>query len=419
MWLLVVSLVCWLVISMWSPPKSLAWQKGFRLSCGLTLRKLGLLPLDCSRLLLVSVVGLRLVVIVGTLLSVVLLLLLLFFLARFSLIGGLLLTLRSVLLLTVVGGNVGLRSLFSAPPFWPASWLPAFDESRGSKSVEVQRVWEIYDERLQFMSRQDASVLDESLGRDDVSGAWLVWSRAAESALADAFRFSGGPLPARGLVLGRGRALLRIVQLGGPRVRRARANIADALDAADVFLYCDSSVAHLLDMRRRCKAVIDVLGAMIRYGVSLSRSVELTAQWDQILALGHLSFDRNLGIGALFDAASVVHCRLCDFIHRVVVHRRDEAIREWRNWIREDPLVHPYCWLRPDLVPPAPFLQCEPCLSPDGSDVLSDLVRIDEEFRKAWLPYFCRYGKGRPALTNSALKLMGGCRFYLKFIFPG
>ena len=41
-------------------------------------------------------------------------------------------------------------------PLWPASWLPAIDKSRGSKSVEVQRVWEVYDERLQFMSRHDA-----------------------------------------------------------------------------------------------------------------------------------------------------------------------------------------------------------------------------------------------------------------------
>ena len=40
--------------------------------------------------------------------------------------------------------------------------------------------------------------------------------------------------------------------------------------------------------------------------------------------------------------------------------------------------------------PPAPFLQCEPHLSPGGSGVLSDPARIDAEFRKAWLPYFCR-----------------------------
>ena len=32
----------------------------------------------------------------------------------------------------------------------------------------------------------------------------------------------------------------------------------------------------------------DVLDAMIRSGISLSRSVELTSQWDKILALGPL-----------------------------------------------------------------------------------------------------------------------------------
>ena len=29
---------------------------------------------------------------------------------------------------------------------WPASWLPAVDKGRGSKSAEVQRVWEVFDE---------------------------------------------------------------------------------------------------------------------------------------------------------------------------------------------------------------------------------------------------------------------------------
>ena len=45
------------------------------------------------------------------------------------------------------------------------------------------------------------------------------------------------------MVLGRGSALLRVVRLGGHQVRKAWANVADALDAADVFLYRDSSVA--------------------------------------------------------------------------------------------------------------------------------------------------------------------------------
>ena len=123
----------------------------------------------------------------------------------------------------------------------PASWLPVLDKGRGSKSVEVQRVWEIYDDRLQFMSRQDALLLDESLDAGDVSQAWLVWSGAAETALADAYRFSGDPAPNRGLVLGRWRARFRVVRLGGRKVRKVRGSVADAHDAADVFLYRDSS----------------------------------------------------------------------------------------------------------------------------------------------------------------------------------
>ena len=93
--------------------------------------------------------------------------------------------------------------------------------------------------------------------------------------------------------------------------------------------------------------------------VSLSRSVELTAQWDRILAagplylvtLGDLGAVRSLGIGDFYQVVSDVHHRLSDFTHAVVVHRRDEAIRGWRNWLREDP----HKWLRPDLVLPAPF----------------------------------------------------------------
>ena len=97
----------------------------------------------------------------------------------------------------------------------PASWLPAIDKRRGSKSVELQRVWEVHDDRLQFMTRQDALLLDDFLDAGDVSQAWLVRSSAAETVLADAFRFSGGPAPHRGLVLGRGKASFRLVRLGG------------------------------------------------------------------------------------------------------------------------------------------------------------------------------------------------------------
>ena len=215
-------------------------------------------------------------------------------------------------------------------PLWPASWLPAVDTGRSSKSVEVRMVWEIFDDRLQFMSRQDA-LLSESLDAGDVSQAWLVWSRAAETALADAYCFSGGPAPCQGLVLGRGMARLWLVRLGGHEVRKVRSNVVDVHDAADVFLYRDSSIAPFLDMRRRFKAVMDVQDAMIRGGISLARSVELTAQLDKIVAVGpvypvtldDLHGVRGLGLGDSHRVVSGIHRRLGDFIHSVVVHRRD------------------------------------------------------------------------------------------------
>ena len=70
------------------------------------------------------------------------------------------------------------------------------------------------------MSWQDALLLHESSDAGDVSQAWLVWSGTAETALADAYRFSGGPPPNRGLVLGRGRERFRVVRLGGHEVRK-------------------------------------------------------------------------------------------------------------------------------------------------------------------------------------------------------
>ena len=70
----------------------------------------------------------------------------------------------------------------------------------------------------------------------DVSHAWLVWSGAAEAPLADAYQFCGGPIPSRGLVLGRGSASVRVFRLGGHKVRKARGNASDDHDAAGVFL---------------------------------------------------------------------------------------------------------------------------------------------------------------------------------------
>ena len=120
--------------------------------------------------------GVLMVVIGGTSwLVALLLLLLLFFLAGFSLTGGLLLILFDCARWTCMVTQPVQRT-----PLWPASWLPAVGGSVGSGSVEVESLGD--GDRLQFMTRQDALLLDEPLGAGEVSLAWLVWSDAAETA---------------------------------------------------------------------------------------------------------------------------------------------------------------------------------------------------------------------------------------------
>ena len=120
----------------------------------------------------------------------------------------------------LIGGynpHLGGRSRFTAErwtarvtqparftPLWPASWLSAVDKTRNSKSAEVRRVWEIFDERLQVVPAEDVLRLDGALLDGDVSRARLIWSYAAEEALADAYRLAGGPDPGHGVKLGRG-----------------------------------------------------------------------------------------------------------------------------------------------------------------------------------------------------------------------
>ena len=178
--------------------------------------------------------------------------------------------------------QVGFQSSTAEPAYTSLAYLlvRALDKSQGPKSVEVQRVWGIYDGRLQFMARDDARVWRV------VSRALDVWSSAADAAIADAYRFSGGPVPDRGLVLGRGAFLVRTVRLGGPEVRKARRNFADPLEGGDVLMYHDASTDLLLDLRRWFEAVLNVLRAMIRDGITLARSFELAAQWDGILRIG-------------------------------------------------------------------------------------------------------------------------------------
>ena len=311
-------------------------------------------------------------------------------------------------------------------PLWPASWLPALDKTRGSKSVEVQRVWDIYDERLQFMSREDALCLDGALLRGGVSRAWMVWSSAAERALVDAFQLAGEPVLVRGLVLGRSVVRMRTVRLGGPMVRSVRRSAIGDGDVGDVSLCRDSSAAPVLDLRRNLKAILDLLDSTVRLGASLARDVQLVHLWDSVVRLGSLGSIRIEEYAAARVCGVVESRRLVAelyggvsaFVKGLVAYRRSAGIAAWRNWVREDPLVHPYKWLRADLVPPSPFLQCNRDLTPGGSGVLADPARIEEEFRKAWLPYFCRSGQRETSLDEFNDECVGWLPHLDEFFLP-
>ena len=234
------------------------------------------------------------------------------------------------------------------------------------------------------------------------------WSTAAEKALADAFQLAGGPVPSRGLVLGRGMVRLRTVRLGGPIVRSVRRNAADVGEVDDVSLYRDSSAAPVLDLRRKLKAVLNLLDAIVRCGASLSRDVELSHLWDCIVRLGPLGSvsveeyvaARACGVGESRRLVAGLYGRVSIFVRGIVAHRRNVGITAWRSWLREDPLVHLYRWLRADRLPPSPFLQCDRVVTPGGAGVVADPPGVDEEFRKAWLPYLCRSGQRETSLDE-------------------
>ena len=52
--------------------------------------------------------------------------------------------------------------------------------------------------------------------------------------------------------------------------------------------------------------------------------------------------------------------------------------------------------------------QCDPAATVDGSGVISDPSLIDQKFREAWLPYFCRSVRGVADLEDFSMEVEGG-----------
>ena len=128
-----------------------------------------------------------------------------------------------------------------------------------------------------------------------------------------------------------------------------------------------------------------------------------------LFGFGRFDLDSRGGLGEWCRVVEGLHLRLSDFIQRIDVHRREEVIRVWRNWLRGGSSCSSLQVAQTGLGAPAPFLQCDPLSTPRGSRVLADPARIDEEFRKAWLPYYCRSGQGETSLEEFTHEVEVGC----------
>ena len=124
-----------------------------------------------------------------------------------------------------------------------------------------------------------------SLLAGDVSSAWSIWSFSAEVSLVRAFVGSGGPAPELGFRFGRGAAQFRYVPIGGPVVGKLRSDLWSG-DGQAVHLFKDASVSRVIILRRRLGCVLSFLDGIFRNGLSLSRDLELGAQWDAIVSAG-------------------------------------------------------------------------------------------------------------------------------------
>ena len=85
---------------------------------------------------------------------------------------------------------------------WPAAWVACSDKSRSSKSVEVRRIWEVYDESLSFIPPAFGEVFVLLLLLVMFLLLGVIWSFSAEVSLVRAFPPSGGPVPESGFRLG-------------------------------------------------------------------------------------------------------------------------------------------------------------------------------------------------------------------------
>ena len=160
----------------------------------------------------------------------------------------------------------------------------------------------------------------------------------------------------------------------------------DEVDVHCAQYFVNSSLAPVVLFRRRLKSFADVLKGMwnnVRYWDAVCHHgpcgpISSLGPWD-----GWIPPDLHGFYRWVFDSLEVLN----DFTEQVVVSHRNTGVRKWTNWLREDLGSRPYAWLRPDFVPPSPFLVIKDPQT-QSSRILVEPHLIDAEFREAWMPFF-------------------------------
>ena len=211
-------------------------------------------------------------------------------------------------------------------------------------------------------------------------------------------------------------AVFRNRLLGGRAPGRIhRPARADPVDTANCLSFINSSLSPVVLFRRRLSSVGDVLKGVRKNGFSTSRWQALVLRWASVRRQGPtgpvltlepwrdwLPPDLHGFYAWVFDTLKV----LDRFISQVATARRDAAVLSWKRWLHEDLSSRPYKYLRPDLVPPAPYLICDPKQTPGGSGILVQPSLIDAQFRKAWMPFF-RRGERDPVTPHGFFDFIG------------
>ena len=232
----------------------------------------------------------------------------------------------------------------------------------------------------------------------DIDCAWDIWCGAAEGGLLSACKAAGGPCPQGDRpFFGRRAAVIRSRLVGGlvgggciGRLVLMRWTLSHTFinsSLAPVILFVRQLFKRHLEQRfstARCKLWWHV-GLQCRQGPTAPTST--LEPWEDELSKDLHGFYKWV-FGPIED--------LNHFVYRLVVARRERererererVLQSWKRWLDEDLSSGPYLWLRPDLVPLAPYSICPLHQTRSGSGVQVQPALVDAQFWKAWMPLF-------------------------------